>query len=249
MKIKIENRQQLEGIVYTYFNQYDNCVIKMHEESSDDFFYFTSSKLNKTRILLSMCIGVVSVGDVVNSDDGKSIMNWIKDKCNYIDFDVANITAYLEDNKNETSSKLNYRQEYLYKHHNTKKTTPILIVDIHDAIDLFVRFLENDKCTKLIFSFSVLIPDLDHLFQIDLIIDKTYVYNKTYISFTTVRPDIKGYFPGYSDCIYHYVPKNNSCLVELEDVCDAELFTIFTRCAYVSKEEINIYAYSNCEII
>lgn len=249
MKIKILTQQQLEGIVYTYFNEHNNCIIKLHEESSDDFFYFTSSKLNNTSLLLSMCAGDVSVGNVVSSNDKKYIMDWIKDKCNYIDFSVANLTMYLEENKNEVSTNLNYRQEYLYNHHNTKKTTPILIIDINDAIDLFIRFLENDKCTKLIFSFSVLIPDLNHVFQIDLIIDKTYVYNKTYISFTTIRPDIKGYFPGCNDSIYHYVPKNKSCLDELEDVCDMELFTIFTRCAYVSKEEIDIYAYSNCEII
>lgn len=249
MKIKILTRQQLEGIVYTYFNTHNDCVIKLHEESSDDFFYFTSSKLNNTSLLLSMCAGDVSVGDVVNSTDGKFIMNWIRDKCDYIDFSVANLTAYLEDSKNDISTKLNFRQSYLKNHADVKKTTPILIVDINDAVDLFVRFLENDNCTKLIFSFSVLIPDLNHNFQLDLVIDKMYVYNKTFICFSTIRPDIKGYFPGYDDCIYRYIKNNDYNTVELEDACDTKLFTLFTRCSYVSKEEINIYAYSNCEII
>lgn len=249
MKIKIENREQLEGIVYTWINQHHDCVIKLHEQSSDDFFYFTSSKLNNTTLLLSMCAGDVSVGDVVNSNDGKFIMNWIKNKCDYIDFNVAILIAYLEDNKNESLTNLNYRQQYLQRHADIKKTTPILIVDIHDAIDLFVRFLKNDKCTKLIFSFSVLMPELDHTFLLDLVIDKTYVYNKTCISFSTVRPDIKTYFPDLHDTVFRYIPNNNESLVELEDECESHLNTIFIRCMYVSKEEINIYTYSNCEII
>lgn len=249
MKIKITTRQQLEGIIYTWFNEHNTCVIKLHEETTDDFFYFTSSKINNTTLLLSMCAGDVSVGGVVNSNDGKSIMNWIKDKCNYIDFRVANLTIYLDDNKNNDSGKLNFRQSYLKNHIDIKKTTPILITELEDAIDLFVRFLENDNCTKLIFSFSVLIPDLNHEFKLDLVIDKIYVYNKTFICFSTVRPDIKGYFPGYDDCIYRYIPNSDYSIVELEDACDTRLFTLFTRCAYVSKEEIDIYAYSNCEII
>ena len=116
MKIKIETRQQLEGIVYTWFNEHDNCVIKLHEESSDDFFYFTSSKLNNISILLSMCAGDVAVGDVIDSSNGKFIMDWIQDKCNYIDFRYANLTAYLEDNKDGVSTKLNFRQSYLKNH-------------------------------------------------------------------------------------------------------------------------------------
>jgi hypothetical protein len=247
MKIKILTQQQLEGIVYTYFNEHHNCVIKLHEESSNDFFYFTSSKLNNTSILLSMSAGDVSVGDVVSSNDGKSIMNWIKDKCNYIDFGVANLTLYLEDNKD--SDKLNFRQSYIKNHIDIKKTTPILITEIDDALDLFKRYLINDNCTKLIFSFSVLIPDLNHQFKLDLVIDKMYVYNKTFICFSTVRPDIKGYFPGYDDCIFRYIPNNEHSLMQLDDECDIRLFTLFSRCAYVSKEEIDIYAYSNCEVI
>ena len=248
MKIKITSQSQLEGIVYTCFQEYNNCVIKLHEEYSDDFFYFTSSKLNNVNILLSMCAGDVSVGDVINSNNGKDIMNWIKDKCSYIDFSVSNLTAYLEDDKKESSSNLNYRQAYLKNHVDVKKTTPILIPDIYDALDLFGRFLDNDNCTKLIFSFNVLIPDLNHNFKIDLVLDKIYVYNKTFICFSTTRPDIKGYFPGYHDCIYRYT-KNENAISELMETCDSQLFTIFTRCTYVSNEEINIYAYSNCELI
>lgn len=248
MKLEIKTQQQLEGIIYTYIHEHNNCTIKLHEKTHDDFFYFTSSKLNNNQILLSLCAGDVSVGNVMNINNGKDLMKWIHEKCNYIDFSVANITMYLEE-ENKTTSDLNFRQEYLKNHAAVKKTTPLLIVDCEDAIDLFVRFLKNDRCTKLIFSFKVFIPDLNYTFLLDLVIDKTYVYNKTCISFSTVRADIKGYFPSQHDSIYRYTPNNNDSLAELKEECASHLDTLFIRCLCVSKEEINIYAYSNCELI
>lgn len=247
MKIKIKTQQQLEGIIYTWFKEHNNCVVKLYDELCNDFFYFTLSRLNNTSILLSMCAGEISAGDVVNINDNNSIMNWIHNKCNYIDFNVANLTAYLEENK--TGTNLNFRQEYLKNHIAIKKNVPILITNINDAMDLFVRFLKNDQCTKLIFSFKVYIQDLKHTFLIDSVIDKSYVYNKTCISFSTVRPDIKGYFPDRHDSIYRYFPNNKENLDELKDECESHLNTLFIRCMAVSKEEIDIYAYSNCEVI
>lgn len=267
MKIKIETRKQLEGIVYTWFNEHDNCVIKLHEESSDDFFYFTSSKLNNVSILLSMCAGDVSVGDVVDSKNGRNIMNWIQDKCNYIDFGVADLTIYLEDDKIENTSKLNFRQTYLKNYMDIKKTTPILLTQANwsDIEDLFKRFLNNDSCTKLIYAFKTYIPDLKYAFQVDLVIDKLYIYNKTLISFTTARSDVEGFFPGNTlfifngknvndidgnvDRIYRYIQNNERYISELCYEFCSHMQLLLTRCMNVTNEEVNIYAYSNCEII
>lgn len=247
MKIKITSKEQLEGIVYTQIKDKMNCVIKIYEAANDDFFYFSSIKINNTDLLISMSAGDVSVGNVIKHEDGKSIMNWIRDKSQYIDFRYANLTMYLDDN--EPYDQLNFRQKYLKKHSSVKKKTPILILESNDAIDLFDRFLQNDKCTKLIFSFRVFICDLNHTFLIDLVIDKTYTYNKTCITFSTVRPDIKSYFPDPHDSVWTYLPNNNENIAELKEECETYLNTLFTRCMYVSKEKINIYAYSNCELI
>lgn len=247
MKIEIKTRPQLEGIIYTHIHENPNCIIKIHEKSSNDLFYFTSIKLNEYSILLSMSYGDVSVGNIKNISNGKQIMEWIHDKCDYINFDTASLTVILEENKKYVD--LNFRQEYLMNHMSVKKTTPILIHDTGDSIELFERFLKNDKCTKLVFSFSILIPDLKHKFQLDLVIDKIYTYNKTCIVFSTVRPDIKTYFPDPCDSIFRYLPNNKENIDELEEECILHLNTIFARCMVLSKEEINIYAYSNCEII
>ena len=262
MKIKIENKNQLQEIIYTWIQQYNNCVIKLYEQNCDDFFYFTSAKINNKSLLLNMCAGNISVGDVIDID-GKLIMGWIKEKCEYIDFKYANLTAYLEDSTSK--SNLNFRQVYLKDYSDIKKTTPILLMEFEDAMELFERFLNNDECTKIVYAFSIDIPDLNHTFKIDLMVDKIYVYGKTLISFSKTRPDVKGLFPssttimyngdisndipGNVDSMHVYFPKDEENLAYLCDAFTDNILTILTRVMNVSKEKVNIYAYSNCELI
>lgn len=258
MKVKIKTQLQFESVVYTTLNQHENCTITIQDENSNACMYFVSSKLSDNNVLLSLCAGDKSIGDVVKINDGKSKMNWIKENCR-IDFDYADIVVDIpssqskDNNENAGYFKLNhndYRKEYLQKYCNMKKyQVPILIENSTDAMELFTSFLHNHGCNKIIFSFSVIVPDLKHRYILELVIDKIYVYGRTLISFVSVRPDMKDItFTCPSDSVTEYFPKNRESDARLISDFYDYIMTCFYRCTLVSDQEIEIKVYSNCKL-
>ena len=172
MKIKISTREQLESVIYTWFNEHENCTIELVDRKFGGHIYYTSTKLSDDSTLLSMCVGEKSVGDTINFNNKASKLHWIKGKINIIDFENADIVAILKyTNKTNVQTKEDYRS-YPETYRKVKKTTPIKIETINDALYLFSKFLSGSNFYTLIFSVRVPIIDLNHIFTLDFIVDK-----------------------------------------------------------------------------
>lgn len=268
MKIKILTREQLEGIVYTWINQYPDCVIDLFDECLHKSFYMSSKKLSEETILLNITVENKSIGNPIHIKDNKSKMEWIKEKCGYIDWEYANLTANLEETNNEEISKLNYIDTYYNEYGQTKESVPILVDDMTTAMILFLKFLTNDNCNHLVFSFGVHVPCIKSPFKMEIIIDKIYIPSRIIIcfsnqriteyyhkdtnnfnSFMVIYPDNEIERCTPKDAIFEYIPENDNSVRELATFLYAAIKGNFSRCASISNEEINIYAYSNCELI
>ena len=107
MEIKVKSKTQLIGILYTWLTQNYNCIIELKDIIVDQSLYISSCAYPNNTVLLSFSINEKSIGNIINSDDNKSRMNWIEDKCGYIDFSHANLVVNLieNDSKNEDIKK------------------------------------------------------------------------------------------------------------------------------------------------
>ena len=268
MKIKILTRDQLEGIIYTWFNQHPDCVIDLFDESLRKSIYMSSKKLSDETVLLNITVDDKSIGNPIHIKDHKSKMKWIKDKCGFIDWKYAKLTVYLEEIDNYKSSKLNFIDTYYNEYEQTKESVPIVVDDMNTAMILFLKFLTNDDCNHLVFSFGVYIPCLKCPFKMEIIIDKVYMPSRIVIFFSIQRiteyyhKDTNNFnsflviYPNKEiercaprDGILEYIPEDDNSVRELATFLYSAIKGVFSRCAAVSKEQINIYAHSNCELI
>ena len=268
MNLRIESKEQMRYILSTALNQYEDCVININDNIS-----IISSRLSSNTILLSLCTGVKSIGNVVENSS-KQKMEWINNYfMKYINDDISDIELEVnikqdvdnlitdiniddefefEDIVNEYGfyDIIDYREEYMMKHNNMRiKQKPIYIRDMKEITYLFSQFLMKDNCDKLIISFSSFIRDLDHTFILDLVMDKLYVYGRTLISFIVTRPDMGNIeFTNPSDCVFEYRYKDKENNRELVQILKNHIATCFTRCDLVSNHnKVNIHAYSNID--
>lgn len=264
MNLRIESKTQLKYILSTVLNQYEDCVININDNVS-----IISTKLSNDKILLSLCTGTKSIGNVVENNSNHKIQ-WVNDYfMKYLDDDISdieleviikqdvdnlitdiNIDEEYEDVVNDHGfyDIEDYRDDYMLKHNNMRiRQKPISIKSVKEIANLFSQFLIKDNCDKLIFSFSTYIRDLEHLFILDLVIDKLYVYGRTLISFIVTRPDMRDIeFTNPTDCIFEYKYKDKENNKEAVAILMKHIATCFTRCDLVSNHNIIIIdAYSN----
>lgn len=264
MNLRIESKEQMKYILSTALNQYEDCVININENIS-----IISNRLSSDKILLSLCTGTKSIGNVVENN-ASSKMQWVNDYfMKYLDDDISDIE--LEVNIKQDVDNLitdiniddeyedivddygfydivDYREDYMLKHNNMRiRQKPISVNGMKEVAHLFSRFLVKDNCDKIIFSFFTYIRDLNHTFILDLVIDKLYVYGRTLISFIVTRPDMGDIeFTNPSDCIFEYRYKDKANNKELVNILKKHIATCFTRCDLVSNHnKVNINAYSN----
>lgn len=273
MQLKITSKIHLESILSIALNQYDDCVIEIKHTVSNQSVYITSSKLSEDTNLFSLCAASKSIGNVIRKDDKKAIRDWIQLNT-YTLQDVENIVVDItikQDQDNSIKDNnldiddidysdtynidpdgydniIDYREDYLTKHNRMRiLQRPIRITKVEHAMSLFNLFLKKDNCNKIIFSFYIYIPDLDHIYVLDLILDKIYVYGRTYISFTSTRPDLEDIeYTCPADTVYEYYGKNYE---EIAHEFFNYVMTCFYRCSVLSNEEIKINVYSNCKLI
>ncbi len=269
---KIETQGQLRKEFYNICIQYIDCVIEIINDNEEKI-YLTSTKISDNSLILSLCAKNKSVGDIVKTND--DISKWIN-KYTYflecIDFNNVNININIKQNYidniddeiyNDEEENIpyvenldgyydiiDYREDYLNKHNMMRiLQKPLKIKTINQAEDLFFRFLKRDDCDKIIFSFYTNIPDLNHTFIIDLVIDKIYVYGRSLISFVITRPDLCDIeFIDNHDCIYELNERYEKNIEDILSYFDDKMINCFKRCSYVSNEEINISVYSNCNL-
>ena len=246
MKIKISSREQLQSVIYTWFNEHKNCIIELQDIYLGGCIYFMSSKLPDDTTLLSMCVGETSIGDVISFDDKKSKMEWIKNKLKVIDFDNANITAQLKSADKIINVEDKEYRTYPESYRRVKKTIPVLISTIDEAQELFSRFLKNSECKTLIFSITVPIVDLGYVFTLDFVIDKIFIYGRTLISFTTTSKDTDVFVSHY---LIEYTVNDDETTMDLKDICDDIILGLYRRCMIVSNEDISVYVYCNHELL
>lgn len=272
MELKIMSKGQLIYIICTTLNQYDDCVIEFNNSNADRPIFVISNKLADNKVLLSLCAGNMSVGNVIpNTPKEKKL--WVDDNLNkgYFDEEIT-VKITIKQDKDNTikDSNINdinlddefenvdpeghydivdYREDYLTKHNRMRITqTPIKISNIDQAFSLFQRFLIKDNCDKLIISFYTNIPDLDHTFIIDVVFDKLYVYGRTIISCILTRPDMGDIeFTSPSDFLFEYKYKHKSNNEELFSKFYDMINMAYLRCSLVSGKEVKINAFSNCK--
>ena len=264
MKAKIQSRIHLESVLYTCIDKYDNCVIELKCENTGESLYITSIELPNDTVLLSLSTNKIdrAIGNAINKNDGRSKMAWIKEKCEFIDFsDNPDFTLYMPEQQELSHNKLDYKKSYLKSQEEVKKSIPLKIVNLDDAMDLFCKFLKNNNCNKLIYSFNVIIKDLKYKFTLNLIIDKLYVFSKSLITFVFERERAKDasfmiLLPDGE--IQHNVPRvdlfeldpiDGDNILDMLNFCEMGLLGAFDRCCNVSEEEVELYVYSNCELI
>lgn len=264
MNLKIESREQLRYILSTALNQYEDCVININDNVS-----IISNRLSDNKILLSLCTGTKSIGNVVENDSNHKIQ-WVNDYfMKYLDDDISDIEleVIIKQDVDNLISDINidddyediiddygfydiedYRVDYMLKHNNMRiRQKPISVKGMKEIAHLFSQFLVRDDCDKIIFSFSTHIRDLDHTFILDLVIDKLYVYGRTLISFIVTRPDMGDIeFTNPTDCVFEYKYKDTSNNKQVVTILKNHIATCLTRCDLVSNHnKVNIHAYSN----
>lgn len=266
ISLTTNTKDDLKTIIVTSIIIYEDCVIELNNTYSSIFI--VSSKITEDNILLSLCADKKSIGDVIKRGDYDKIENIIK--TSFIDnIEIYNsisvtITPKIDDNidgelediiysdyklDNICSDKYNYKDKYLINHNKIKVfNQPLKIKTIYDAVGLFKKFIVNDNCTKLIISFSVYIPSIDHTFILDLISDKMYTYGRTLISLIISRADINNINLKYK---YDTI---DECNKEKETIDDEIInfykmaMVCFNRCMHISTEEIKIEAYSDIKL-
>lgn len=265
MEIKIENRNQYEGIVYTWIKENENCTIEAIISDYESPGYFFSYKLPTGLILVGFTVEDALINCHIEKDDTEALMKFIKDCSDVIEWSLKpNITIKLIGEKDEVQKRvLNFRDEYVKSINDTLSTTPIKIVTDTDALEMFLRFLDSDKCTRLVYEMIIPIPDINYKFRWEIIVEKIVLGMRTFVSFMCRRADTKGRLKNmlalYPDGeIYEAIPKegimrfiknNDDCVQELVNELHDLLISSFRRCLHMSKEEVDIYVYSNCELI
>lgn len=275
MNFSIKSLDHLISLLYTSLKQYNNCILELKEKNvSDNSIFFVSTILNEELRSLSICVGTKSIGNIILTKSQEMLYNWVQDTCNDIfrnEFPSDTLTLiiknkevnYEEDDydNDETEEELeftnfdpegyydiiDYRDEYLTKHNRIRMLqNPLKISNIDQAIKLFTEFLKKDKCNKIIFSICIYIPDLDHEVIMDINIDKLYTYGRTLISFIISRPDIGDLeFTDMNDIIMEYDYKSKANIQSLLYNFNVIITNCFYRCLVLSKENVNIYVYSN----
>ena len=267
--IVIRTKEDLKENMCKALSLFPDCTLSLNK------LYVTSSRINDDNVVISLCHDAnIYLSGIVNYKNYSEIEDFVKNNIiehvkipdeNY--YEILNINVKIpeelteddldDDTYNEKFDpegyyNIDFKEDYLTKHNRIRMLqTPIPIANVNDALKFFARFIMNDKCNKLIISFSVSIPSIDHIFIIDLVFDKFYIYGRTMMSFTISRPDC---YPGFSikdpsDHITEF-DKNNKNLVEklMEDAKDY-MFMCFKRCSFISDQDIEIDVYSNIKLI
>lgn len=238
MEIKIQNSEQLSGILYTWLSQNHDCVVEVRDVVIRQSIFYSSVSLSDNTVLLSFSIGEKSVGDVIKANDGKARMNWIKEKCSYINFSEANLVV----NLHTESKALDFSID------DIRKITPIKITTYNEAKYLFYRFLNNENANKLLITFSTYISDLKYNFKLEMVIDKVKAYNKTILIYF-ITPSWNLCNELYCNCISDYYHDIKESVENNMHVFEEVTKGMFIRCSKVSNNDIEIYASSNCELI
>lgn len=150
---------------------------------------------------------------------------------------------------------IDYREDYLTKHNRMKITqTPVKLSSQGkmQAKFQFNNFLNKDNMNKIIISFTTIVPDCNHEFILDLIIDKIYVYGRTFISFVLSRPDFldeEMELKSMEDNMMEYNSKYKKSHDEIHEIFDNMFNYAYRQAELVSGEKVNIYFYSNCKVI
>lgn len=150
---------------------------------------------------------------------------------------------------------IDYREDYLTKHNRMKITqTPVKLSGQGkmQAKFQFNNFLNKDNMNKIIISFTTIVPDCNHEFILDLIIDKIYVYGRTFISFVLSRPDFldeEMELKSMEDNMMEYNSKYKKSHEEIHEIFDKMFDYAYRQAELVSDEKVNIYFYSNCKVI
>lgn len=264
MNLKVESKEQLSYFLGVALNQYEDCTIRIINDKLP--VYIICSKISDESTLMALYSdkGTSHVSNVIVNDH-ESKMEWVNmfylerldESYNGMTFtlevtikqEVDNLIRDVNiDDESGFYEIEDYREEYLTKHNRMRiSQKPISLRSSNELVDLFKKFLIKDDCNKLILSFYTHIKALDHVFMIDLVIDKIYVYGRTLISFIITRPDlgdIEAVCP--DDCIFEFKYKNDVNNKELLKILANKIHICYLRCDLVSNHNgVNVDAYSN----
>lgn len=247
------NKNELENFIYSTLAMYTDCVIELNNNISSIFII--SSRLSDEDVLISLCAGDKSIGEVFSDNNSKyefirnKVLRMVKMFNNPIYVTVIpkeDIDIDIDDDIEEYDNNYN-------NHIEKDDQTSTKITNINDAVNLFKKYLVNDKCDSLIISFKVLTKALTYsnYFCLDIICDKVYLKNQnsSLISFIIEIPnlDVKNRYSNSK--IYEFNSNIMDSLISITELFKQFVMSCFMRCYYISKEEIEINAYSNIKLI
>ena len=280
MNFVIEGVNDLNHFLYNSFKQYDDCVITLYDDA-DHYIYYTMTTINDYEKLISITFNTDSFGKSFNIDSTEEVFEWIKETCIFEDENnntIIKILLIVKDNVLDEDSDINpfqymsevekippktYQDKYLLYQDSILNSEPVELGSTNDAYDIFNQFLSNPMCDKLIFQFLVFMEDIKHTFLLNIVIDKNYVGEKTYISITTKRPDLDKFVKTHSgsDTMWRldYMGKNYELIdchqqiyyhYDIDEYFREILNHAKLRAKNISygKNKIHLFAYSNCFI-
>lgn len=268
--MKIKSHNELKEVISKEMAEYDDFSIELNNDHGS--LFISSSLLTEDKVVISLSAADKSIGVVADSDDHQSKMNFIQENClNLITGFPITITliekinidlidpddAYDDDEDFEDDGYYeigDYRDEYFAIYEGMKELQPpICINNANDALKIFSEFLKRKDFDKLIISFSILIPDLNHTYLADLVVDKLYVYGRTLISFVLARPDMKEVmhieFNDNNDIISEFVQSDKNSVDYVTQLFYSRIMTLYAKTSFLSNEKVKICARSNCKLL
>jgi hypothetical protein len=220
------------------------CSIKIEHRQSNKVLYFTTYKLDNKTFCISICINDMSVGKTYKSNNinHSNIYDWIYDYCSTIPTEyIPELVITLDVDYNDAYIDTTYKQEYILLYTDTKKSIPTKIVDLNDIKDWLDTFLLNNYYRLFIIEISVRVPEFNYDYKKEIIVHKNYTYGFDHLNVTQIQPDMQP------------IEENRSTVGVIYDIDSKDLFNDIIEllsaniqhCRNLSKEEIEIYVYSN----
>ena len=240
MRLKAKDEYELTNIITKYLTIELAVQITLMDEDDDPLMRFVSNKLENN--LYNSTVVAPNLIDHIIVDHEELVYSDIYDQV----FKHINKIDNIQDIEIEVIIEGNFNKDYyMDKLNNLVETTPIKIKTLRSLMNFTDCILKDKIIDQTIISFRVNIPDLDYVLCLDMIIDKVYTFGFGAAIVSIVRPDLG---ESIKETDVYYIG-GKKAVEETKKQLKKDYINIFKRCMACSSEDIEIYAYTNCEVI
>lgn len=242
MRLRANNLSELTNIVTAYLTVKVDCKILLRYKSLE-LMTIINTKLNEDKYIASITV-----------DGSDKVYSIIINHKNIIHNDIYDfVIEYFEVFENRISEMIidviiqsNFnRSYYLNKVRDIGGSDLIKVENLSKLLRITKLLLSDENCDQIVVTFSIIIPDIEYVYLMDVIIDKFYTFGMKIAIVNIVRPDFRCAIQEPS--IFNI--SNEECIDTTLDNLSEDYIQIFKRCMPCSSEEVDIYVRSNCELI